>query len=96
MRAGGWCRLDTRIDKQILLYDLGPAKERAAKREKASAQGAADDSHKDEAHKTIKYVMASTLENSHKRQVSDLRWLPPDGNCPFTDAIRILLAAPAV
>jgi len=64
---------------QILLYDLGPAKERAAKREKASAQGAADDSHKDEAHKTIKYVMASTLENSHKRQVSDLRWLPPDG-----------------
>ena len=76
--------------KQILIYELGTAKERAAKRENASAQGSAD-AHKDDAHKTIKHVMASTVENSHKRQVSDLRWLPPDGNCLSTDVSCVLL-----
>ena len=64
---------------QILLYDLSLAKQSAAKREKASANGAAADAgSKDETHKGIKHVMASTIENSHKRQVTDVKWLPAD------------------
>lgn len=47
---------------QILLYDLGPAKERAAKREKASVNGSAEESSgKEEAHKRYKFSKVSSI-----------------------------------
>jgi hypothetical protein len=66
---------------QILVFDLGPAKERVAKRDKASGggNGAGDGGGggKDEK-MTIKHVLSSSIESSHKRAVADIKWLAAD------------------
>ena len=61
---------------QLLMYDLGPAKDRAAKREKASTgKGAATDAVGKDDKMAVKHTLASSIEASHKRQVADVKWL---------------------
>ncbi|EKX50168.1 hypothetical protein GUITHDRAFT_161883 [Guillardia theta CCMP2712] len=63
---------------QVLQYNIGPAKEQAAKKEKggAAANGSEEGAGSKDEVNLIKHELSSTIEGSHRRAISDLIWLP--------------------
>jgi len=63
---------------QVLQYNLGPAKDQAAKKEKGgvAANGSEESMGVKDEVNLIKHELGSTIEGSHRRAISDLIWLP--------------------